>query len=72
MSADPSTESDSKGKGKTGKTATEAAKGVAPDILLHCSDMQAVILGVGLFMAERLCKGSLKIMFVELTQIRRG
>lgn len=28
---------------------------MAPDILLHCPNLQAVILGIGLCMAEKLC-----------------
>ena len=53
MSANASIES-GKGKGKANDSSS-----VAPDILLHCSDLQAVILGVGLFMAERLCESRL-------------
>ena len=32
----------------------------APEVLLHCPNLQALILGVGLFIAEQLCASSLR------------
>lgn len=60
MSAQGSNVSNVKGKSKEAAVTVEGnAVQAAPDALLHCSQLQAVILGIGLFMAERQCESAL-------------
>lgn len=68
-----STESSGKGKGKRKESNNSVDLSTdAPDILLHCPNMQAVILGVGLLLVERLCKSAAAISPLPATVRRRS